>query len=59
MEAKILRLPEVIARTGCSRSTVYRMIGKGEFVRPVQLSERNIGFHEKEVAQWIQSRQRA
>ena len=54
--AKILRLPTVRARTGLSRSTIYKYVSLGLFPRPVHLSKRLIGFVEDEVQDWIAAR---
>jgi len=53
---KILRLPEVKARTGLSRSTLYLRVAKGSFPSPVSLGARAIGFVESEVDTWISDR---
>jgi predicted DNA-binding transcriptional regulator AlpA len=34
---RFLRLPEVVARTGLARSSIYRRIGEGTFPAPVIL----------------------
>ena len=50
----ILRLPQVKARTGLSRSTIYARIAKGSFPRPVQLGGvRAVGWVEAQVDGWI------
>jgi len=56
---KVLRFPDAVKITGLSKATLYRLLAKGEFVRPVRLSERAVGFHESEVAEWLKKRQRA
>ena len=53
---RILRLPEVLARTGLSRSTVYELIAKRLFPHPVSLSIRAVGWIESEIENWIASR---
>jgi len=53
---KILRLKQVLNSTGLGRSTIYKYISEGEFPKPLQLSERCVGWLESEVHQWIQSR---
>jgi prophage regulatory protein len=58
-DSMILRLPDVSALTGLSRSTIYRLVNRGEFVRPIKISERCIGFNAGEIAAWVESRQRA
>jgi prophage regulatory protein len=56
MQQKILRLPEVLNRTGLSRSSIYLKISKNEFPSQIILGERTIGFLEQEVSQWIDDR---
>lgn len=53
---KVLRLSAVVTATGLARSTIYKLIGSGEFPRPVPLTERCVGWIDSEVAAWIQSR---
>jgi prophage regulatory protein len=52
----ILRLPEAIEKTGLSRSTIYALISRGEFVTKIKLSPRTIGFLESEIDAWILDR---
>ncbi len=53
---RFLRLPEVQARTGLSRSTIYVRLGEGRFPRPVSLGARAVGWIESEVDEWIRER---
>jgi prophage regulatory protein len=53
MPEKILRLPNVLDRTGMSRSTVYLRVTEGMFPRPVSLGARAVGWIETEVEEWI------
>jgi len=53
MPEKILRLPNVLDRTGLSRSTVYLRVTEGRFPRPVSLGARAVGWIETEVEEWI------
>ena len=50
------RLPSVKARTGLSRSEIYRRIVAGDFPRPVKLGERASAWSAAEVDAWISSR---
>ena len=50
---RIVRLPDVMARTGLSRSTIYVRVGKGSFPKPVHLGARAVGWIEEEVDGWI------
>jgi prophage regulatory protein len=54
----VLRLREVLRRTGLSRSSLYRLIAKGQFSDPISLCGRCVGWYESEVTQWILSRAR-
>lgn len=56
MQSKILRLPEVIKKTGLSRSTIYALMAQHKFPRRVSLGIRCIGWLEGEVDDWIDSR---
>jgi prophage regulatory protein len=56
MAESILRLPEVIARVGISRSAIYLAVSKAEFPQPVKLGVRSIGWLESEIDQWISER---
>jgi prophage regulatory protein len=50
---RILRLPNVLDRTGLSRSTVYQRVSEGRFPKPVSLGARAVGWIETEVEEWI------
>lgn len=56
MRNTILRLPDVKARTGLSRSTIYLRISEGNFPKPVSISERAVGWVESEIDQWVETR---
>lgn len=53
---RMVRLPEVLDRTGLSRSTVYRRMDLGEFPKPYPLSSRIVAWAENEIDQWIAER---
>ncbi len=50
MTHHILRLPDVKAATGLSRSTLYLRIAHGAFTHPVSLGGRAVGWPAHEVA---------
>ena len=58
MTDRLLRVPEVLNRTGFARTTLYRKINAGDFPRPVEAGSNMVGFLESEVAVWIDSRPR-
>ena len=53
---KILRLPEVKARTGLGHSSIYERISAGTFPRQVKIGERAVGWLENEIQDWQQAR---
>lgn len=53
---RFLRLPQVMALIGLSKSTVYKLVRRGEFPAPLRLSERCIAWRAAEVASWMDAR---
>ncbi len=49
----ILRLRSVLARSGLSRSTLYRKIKNGTFPEQVRIGEYCSGWRESELNRWI------
>lgn len=50
------RLPTVKARTGLSRSEIYRRVQSGDFPAPIKLGERASAWSAAEVDSWIAAR---
>ena len=53
---KLIRLPAVIERTSLKRSTIYEMMAKELFPKPVKLNLRSNGWIESEIECWIETR---
>ena len=53
---RLMRLPEVKAVTGLSRSTIYKTVSEGTFPRPVRINQRAVGWWEHEVQAWLAER---
>jgi prophage regulatory protein len=49
----IVRLRTVLARTGISRSSIYRKIAEGTFPPQIKLGVHGAGWHESEINRWI------
>ena len=47
---------EVRSRLGIAESTLYRLIARSEFPRPVKLGPRRVAWPESEVDQWCEER---
>ena len=50
---RIIRLRTVLARTGLSRSTIYRKIGEGTFPAQVRISINGAGWRESDINRWV------
>lgn len=53
---RILRRAEVEARTGLARSTIYGMVSKGDFPKPIRLTPGSVGWVSSEIDDWLLSR---
>lgn len=53
---RLLRIKDVIGKTGIARSTIYDLISKRKFPLAVKITEKAVGWHEEDVDQWIMSR---
>ncbi len=58
MENQMLRAPEVMARTGLSRVTIWRRVKAGKFPAPLVLGENSIGWTAQSIEDWLESRPR-
>jgi len=56
MLEKHLRRPAVEEITGLSRSTIYDLMAKGRFPKPVKLSARAVAWPESAIHEWLQGR---
>ncbi len=53
---RFMRLPDVIATTGLSRPTIYRLIARREFPQQHHLTSRSVGWWETDVEDWLRTR---
>mgnify|MGYP002622344167 CR=1 FL=1 len=50
---RIVRLKTVLARTGMSRSTIYRKIKEGTFPPQIRISANGAGWKESDINRWV------
>jgi prophage regulatory protein len=50
---RIIRLKTVLARTGLSRSTIYRKITEGTFPPQLKISTNSAGWRESDINRWV------
>ena len=65
-QKRLIRLPEVLSRTGYGRTSIYRKMEDGSFPKSIKLGgptidpnvfdSRAVAWIEDEVEQWIESR---
>ncbi|EHC5873703.1 AlpA family phage regulatory protein [Salmonella enterica subsp. enterica serovar Eastbourne] len=53
---RILRRPEVEAKTGFKRAHIYNLMQEGKFPKPVRLGVRAVGWDSYEIDEWIAER---
>ncbi len=53
---RFLRIADVVATTGISRPTIYRLLAREEFPRQHTLTTRCVGWWESDVAGWLRDR---
>jgi prophage regulatory protein len=53
LDRKALRVSSVLAKTGISKTQLYRLIERGRFPRPVKLSDRISVWDSDIVDQWL------
>ena len=51
----LLRRPEVEARTGLSRSTIYAAMARGDFPTPVRIFSR-VAWQASKIDEWVAAR---
>lgn len=52
---RILRLKNVLERTGLTRSTLYRKMQLGTFPKQLRISARCAGWRESDVDAWLRN----
>ena len=56
VEKRALKLEEVLGLVSLSSATVYRMMSRGEFPRPVRVGRRAARWRSDEIDDWLASR---
>ncbi|MFM5301830.1 helix-turn-helix transcriptional regulator [Aeromonas caviae] len=55
-QLRLIRIREVIQKTGLSKSSIYDLMARGQFPKPVRLTARSVAMIESEVDAWIAER---
>ena len=54
--SNLLRLQQVMDRTGLGRSSNYAMASKGEFPKPIKIGLRSSAWLENEIRDWVRDK---
>lgn len=58
-ERQILRVADLEAQLGLSRTTIWRMRRDGEIPQPIRISANTIGWPDHVIDQWLAERPKA
>lgn len=50
---RLIKLKEVMDRTGMAKSTIYKYMDEGSFPKNVKLGARSVAWVEGEIDEWI------
>lgn len=53
MSTKLIRIKDVMNRTGLAKSTIYKYMKLGQFPQQILLGVRSVAWVESEVETWI------
>lgn len=53
MNDRILRVQEVVDLVNVHRATLYKMMGRGEFPRPLRLGPNARGWRKSDIDAWM------
>ena len=56
MSQEIIRRKELETRIGLACSTIYAMMARGDFPRPIKIGRRAVGWRSEDVERWLKSR---
>ncbi|SDS16475.1 transcriptional regulator, AlpA family [Halopseudomonas litoralis] len=56
IERRILRRPEVEAKTGFKRAHIYNMMSVGKFPQAIRIGVRAVGWDSVEIEEWLTER---
>jgi prophage regulatory protein len=50
----LLKLPDVLAQTSMSKTSLYREIAAGRFPKPCRIGAKRVAWVEAEVTAWVE-----
>ena len=55
---RLIRMAELRSVVGLGHSQIYVLMAKNKFPKPVQISERAVGWRSDDIQQWIDAKER-
>jgi len=52
---RLIRRPEVIARVGLCKASIYNRMNTGDFPRPISIGGGRVAWLESDIDQWIEN----
>ncbi|WP_149754623.1 helix-turn-helix transcriptional regulator [Roseivivax sediminis] len=59
MPARVFRRPDVEEMTGLSCSSIYEMMARGDFPKPIRIGRRAVAWREADLNAWFETREPA
>ena len=56
MSQEIIRRKQLETRIGLACSTIYAMMARGDFPRPIKIGRWAVGWRSEDVERWLKSR---
>ena len=57
MPQDIIRRKEVEQRIGLACSTIYAIMARGDFPRPIKIGQRAVGWRSEHIDNWLSDRE--
>ena len=58
MPTRLIKIADVRALVGASKSTIYSLIKRDGFPKPIRLGSRAVRWYESEIVAWLDARPR-
>ncbi|MEK7947681.1 AlpA family phage regulatory protein [Pigmentiphaga sp. YJ18] len=55
-EKLVYRVADVTRLVGLSKTTIYALLAKGDFPRPVRITDKIVGWRAEDVVVWVRDR---
>ena len=59
VKVRIYRVKGLVELLSISRTTIWRMVKRGDFPQPICLGKRAKGWRREEIEEWVNSREAA